>query len=115
VNHSDRVPYRITAAHGRRHERILGCGSLPANSPIAGYGAADQAGLTGWLSAALEKAGKSPVLDRGVVLVSVAAAIALGAASMSDIAVLAHLAPVLGTAPSGLTVRRSAASTGLPG
>ncbi len=69
--------------------------------------AADQAGLTGWLSAALEKAGKSPVLDRGIVLVSMAAAIALGAASMSDIAVLAHLAPVLGTAPSGPTVRRA--------
>jgi len=69
--------------------------------------AADQAGLTGWLSAALRKAGTSPVLDRGVVLVSMAAAIALGAASMSDIAVLAHLAPVLGTAPSGPTVRRA--------
>src|SRR5258708_15318257 len=36
-----------------------------------------------------------------------AAAVALGAASMSDIAVLAHLAPVLGTAPSGPTVRRA--------
>ena len=68
--------------------------------------AADQAGLTAWLGAALQKAGKAPVLDRGVVLVSVAAAIALGATSMSDIAVLAHLAPVLGTAPSGPTVRR---------
>jgi hypothetical protein len=50
--------------------------------------AADQAGLTGWLSAALQKAGKSPVFDRGMALVSMAAAIALGAASMSDIAVL---------------------------
>jgi len=69
--------------------------------------AADQAGLTGWLSAALQKAGRSPVLDRGIVLVSMAAAIALGATSMSDIAVLAHLAPVLGTAPSGPTVRRA--------
>ena len=36
-----------------------------------------------------------------------AAAIALGATSMSDIAVLAHLAPVLGDAPSGPTVRRA--------
>jgi hypothetical protein len=69
--------------------------------------AADQAGLTALLGAALQKAGKAPVLDRGVVLVSVAAAIALGATSMSDIAVLAHLAPVLGTAPSGPTVRRA--------
>ena len=69
--------------------------------------AADQAGLTVGLSAALRKAGKSPVLDRGIVLVSMAAAIALGATSMSDIAVLAHLAPVLGDAPSGPTVRRA--------
>jgi hypothetical protein len=58
--------------------------------------AADQAGLTAGLVAALRKAGTSPVLDRGIVLVSMAAAIALGATSMSDIAVLAHLAPVLG-------------------
>jgi Transposase DDE domain group 1 len=69
--------------------------------------AADQAGLTAWLGAALRKAGTSPVLDRGIVLVSVAAAIALGATSMSDIAVLAHLAPVLGAAPSGPAVRRA--------
>ena len=63
--------------------------------------AADQAGLTAGLSAALRRKGASPLLDRGVVLVSLAAAIALGATSMSDIAVLAHLAPVLGAAPSG--------------
>jgi Transposase DDE domain group 1 len=69
--------------------------------------AADQAGLTAGLGAALRKAGSSPVLDRGIVLVSVAAAIALGATSMSDIAVLAHLAPVLGAAPSAPTVRRA--------
>jgi Transposase DDE domain group 1 len=68
---------------------------------------ADQAGLTAGLSAALRKAGQAPVFDRGVVLVSLAAAIALGATSMSDIAVLAHLAPVLGDAPSGPTVRRA--------
>lgn len=69
--------------------------------------AADQAGLTGQLSPALRKAGTSPVLDRGIVLVSMVVAIALGATSMSDIAVLAHLAPVLGDAPSGPTVRRA--------
>jgi len=69
--------------------------------------AADQAGLTVWLGAALRKKGTSPLFDRGIVLVSMAAAIALGATSMSDIAVLAHLAPVLGAAPSGPTVRRS--------
>src|SRR6266851_9012973 len=55
----------------------------------------------------LRKAGSSPVFDRGAVLVSLAAAIALGATSMSDIALLAHLAPVLGDAPSGPTVRRA--------
>ena len=49
----------------------------------------------------------SPLLDRGIVLVSVAVSIALGATSMSDIALLAHLAPVLGAAPSGPTVRRA--------
>src|SRR5487761_1023293 len=56
--------------------------------------AADQAGLTAGLSAALRKNGTSPLLDRGIVLVSMAAAIALGATSMSDIALLAHLAPL---------------------
>src|SRR5580698_4737428 len=69
--------------------------------------AADQAGLTGLLSGALRKKGTSPAFDRGAVLVSLAAAIALGATSMSDIALLAHLAPVLGDAPSGPTVRRA--------
>ena len=69
--------------------------------------AADQAGLTAGLGAALRSAGKSPVFDRGAVLVSMAVAIALGATSMSDIAVLAHLAPVLGAAPSGPTIRRA--------
>jgi hypothetical protein len=63
--------------------------------------AADQAGLTAGLVAALRKAEMSPVLDRGIVLISLAAAIALGATSMSDIAVLARLAPVLGTVPGG--------------
>jgi integrase len=47
------------------------------------------------------------LLDRGIVLASLAAAIAIGATSMSDIALLAHLAPVLGDAPSGPTVRRA--------
>jgi len=68
---------------------------------------ADRCGLTAALGPALARAGKSPLIDRGVVLVSVAAAIALGAASMSDIAVLFHLAPVLGAAPSDTTARRT--------
>jgi hypothetical protein len=76
--------------------------------------AADQAGLTGQLSAAVRKAGMPPLLDRGVVLVSMAVAIALGATSMSDIALLAHLAPLLGSAPSGPTVRRALDLAGTP-
>jgi hypothetical protein len=76
--------------------------------------AADQAGLTAALGAALRKARQSPVLDRGMVLVSMAAAIALGATSMSDIAVLAHLAPVLGDAPSAPTARRALDLAGTP-
>ena len=39
--------------------------------------AADQAGLTGQFSAALREKGTSPLLDRRIVLVSLAAAIAL--------------------------------------
>jgi hypothetical protein len=69
--------------------------------------AADQAGLTEGLSSAFRQKNASPLLDRGAVLVSMAAAIALGAAGMSDIALLAHLAPVLGAALSGPTVRRA--------
>ena len=69
--------------------------------------AADQAGLSAVLSAALRKKNASPLFDRGIVLVSVAVSIPLGATSMSDIALLAHLAPVLGAAPSGPTVRRA--------
>jgi hypothetical protein len=76
--------------------------------------ASDQTGLTAQLSAALAKKGTSPLLDRGIVLASLAAAIALGATSMSDIALLAHLAPVLGDAPSGPTVRRTLDLAGLP-
>jgi len=54
------------------------------------------------------------LLDRGIVLVSMAVAIALGATSMSDIAVLAHLASVLGGAPSGPTIRRALDLAGTP-
>ena len=68
---------------------------------------ADQAGLTVALGSALTRAGKFPLVDRGVALVSMAVAIALGATSMNDITVLAHHAPVLGPAPSDTTVRRT--------
>lgn len=66
---------------------------------------ADQCGLTAALEAALARAGTFPRISPGVVFVSMAIAIALGATSMSDISVLAQLAPVLGAAPSGSTAR----------
>ena len=68
---------------------------------------ADRAGLTGTLGAALARAGKFPLVDRGVALVSMAVAIALGATSMNDITVLAHQEQVFGAAPSDTTVRRT--------
>ena len=68
---------------------------------------ADQAGLTAALGPALARKGKFPLVDRGVALVSMAVAIALGATSMADITVLAHHAPVLGAEPSDTTVRRT--------
>jgi Transposase DDE domain group 1 len=68
---------------------------------------ADQCGLTSALGAALGRKGKFPLIDRGMALVSMAVAIALGATSMSDITVLAHQEPVFGAAPSDTTVRRT--------
>jgi hypothetical protein len=68
---------------------------------------ADQAGLTAALGSALARRGKFPLIDRGVALVSMAVAIALGATSMNDITVLAHHAPVPGAEPSDTTVRRT--------
>ena len=68
---------------------------------------ADQAGLTGALGSAVARAGKFPLVDRGVALVSMAVAIVLGATSMNDIALLAHQEPVFGPAPSDTTVRRT--------
>ena len=51
---------------------------------------ADQCGLTSALGTALARAGKFPLIDRGIALVSMAVAIALGATSMDDITLLAH-------------------------
>ncbi len=67
---------------------------------------ADQCGLTGALDGALTLKEKKPQLSRGMVLVSTAIAIALGATAMADIAVMGQLGPVLGDAPSASTVRR---------
>jgi hypothetical protein len=68
---------------------------------------ADQAGLTAGLGPALARAGKFPLVDRGVALVSMAVAIALGATSMNDILLMAHQEQVFGAAPSDTTVRRT--------
>ena len=68
---------------------------------------ADRAGLTAALGSALVRAGKFPLVDRGVALVSMAVAIVPGATSMNDITLLAHHEPVLGAAPSDTTVRRT--------
>src|SRR5260370_18728992 len=66
---------------------------------------ADQVGLTAALGPALARAGKFPLVDRGIVLVSMAVAIALGAASMNDITLLAHQEPLFGAAPRHTAVR----------
>jgi hypothetical protein len=68
---------------------------------------ADGCGLTAALDAAMTQRGTFPQLSRGVVLVSTAIAIAMGATAMADIAVLGQLAPVPGAAPSGSAVRRT--------
>ena len=68
---------------------------------------ADQAGLTAALGPALARAGKFPLVDRGLALVSMAVAIVLGATSMNDITLLAHQEPLFGSAPSDTTVRRT--------
>src|SRR5262249_32050892 len=68
---------------------------------------ADGCGLTAALSGALQRAGKFPLVDRGVALVSMAVAIVLGAASMSDIALLDRQGLVLGPPPSDTTIRRT--------
>jgi hypothetical protein len=67
---------------------------------------ADRLGLTGALKEALTTRGTFPQLSRGMVLVSTAIAIALGATAMADIEILGQLGPVLGDAPSDSTVRR---------
>ena len=68
---------------------------------------ADRCGLTAALGAALRRAGKFPQAGRGVALVSMAVAIALGATSMAGIALLAHQALVFGQPPSDTTIRRT--------
>ena len=66
---------------------------------------ADQCGLTPALGAALGRKGKFPLIDRGMALVSMAVAIALGARTMSDIAVLTLLLPKTSSMLVGADVR----------
>src|SRR5260370_3707444 len=66
---------------------------------------ADQAGLTAALGSALARAGKFPLIDRGVALVSMAVAIGLGATSLNRIPLLAAHGPVLGRAPRDSDLR----------
>jgi len=54
---------------------------------------ADRAGVTAALGPALPRSRRFPLVDRGIAVVSMAVAIALGATSMNDIALLAHHAP----------------------
>src|SRR5260221_11220196 len=68
---------------------------------------ADQAGLTGGLGPALERAGRFPLVDRGITLVAMAGAIVLGATSMNDITLLAHPEPGPRAAPSDTAVGRT--------
>ena len=67
---------------------------------------ADQCGLTAALDAALGRKGRFPQLDRGNGPGLDGGRDRAGRHRMSDIAVLAQLAPVLGAAPCGSTVRR---------
>lgn len=68
---------------------------------------ADRTGLTSALSGAMLRRGVPPGWDRGLVLVQLAVAIALGATSVSDIALLAHQGALFGAPPSDSTVRRT--------
>ena len=75
----------------------------------AGGGAVAQSGRPGRADRGAGRSagasGKFPLIDRGVALVSMAVAIALGARTRNDIALLAHHEPVFGTQPSDTTVR----------
>jgi hypothetical protein len=87
--------------HRRREGLVGNAGALLLRK------ASDQLGLTAGAVRSHAEIGTSPLLDRGTVLVSLAVAIAFGAMPISDIALLAHLSPLLGAALSGPTVRRA--------
>lgn len=68
---------------------------------------ADKTGLTAALGAVFPTGSGPRWWDRGLVLVDVAVSIVLGAVCLSDIALLAHHAPIFGQPPSDSTVWRS--------
>jgi hypothetical protein len=67
---------------------------------------ADRTGLTSELDSALALKGTFPLISRGMVLVSTAISITMGATAMAGIEMLGQLKPALGDAPSDSTVRR---------
>jgi hypothetical protein len=68
---------------------------------------AERTGLTGALSAALDRRNFRPLHDRGQVLVDLAVAITLGATCIRDIRLLEHQRPVFGPVASFPTVWRA--------
>ncbi len=68
---------------------------------------ADQTGLTTALGAVFARQTPSTVWDRGVALVQLAVAIALGARSMRQIALLPHHEHLFGKPPSDSAIRRA--------
>lgn len=68
---------------------------------------ADRTGLTGALSAALTRRSFTPVHDRGQVVTDVAVMLADGGEAITDIDVLRHQSPLLGSVASAPTVWRT--------
>jgi Transposase DDE domain group 1 len=73
---------------------------------------AERAGLVEELSHAMRRPGFVPVHPRGRVLTDLACAIALGGIAVSDVAVLEHQRPVLGSTASVSTVWRALEEVG---
>jgi DDE family transposase len=70
---------------------------------------ADRTGLTAALGRLFPTGRGETWWDRGLVLIQLAIAIALGGKNLSDLALLAHQAPVFGDPPSPSTARRTLA------
>lgn len=75
---------------------------------------AEQAGLTGGVSAAMRRRGFEPDYDRGQVLVDLALVLIGGGVAISDFQALRHLAPLIGPVASTPTVWRALSEAGEP-